>query len=220
MKKQSRERAIALVSGGLDSFCLVRTLLQKGVAVTPVYVCSGLVWEAAELHALRRWLESLKHPRLGFLKVLPVSLGAVYGNHWSVTGKGVPSNKSADRAVYLPGRNVFLLSVAAIHGAGQDISTVAFGSLASNPFGDATPAFLTKFADCLSQAVSHPVQIQTPLRRWTKAQLVAAAQREPLHLTFSCLHPNGERHCGRCNKCAERKQAFRAARIPDSTSYA
>ena len=220
MNKQSRERAIALVSGGLDSFCLVRSLLQQGVAVTPVYVCAGLLWEAAELHWLRRWLESLKHPRLGGLKVLPVSLSAVYGAHWSVTGRGIPSGKSADRAVYLPGRNVLLLSVAAIYGASQGVSTVTMGTVAGNPFGDATPGFLAKFSDCLSQALSHPVQLRAPLRRWTKAKLVTAAQHEPLHLTFSCLRPSGDRHCGRCNKCAERKRAFRAARIPDPTSYA
>jgi 7-cyano-7-deazaguanine synthase len=39
-------------------------------------------------------------------------------------------------------------------------------------------------------------------------------------LTFSCLAPQGRRHCGRCNKCAERKRAFRQAGIPDPTKYA
>jgi 7-cyano-7-deazaguanine synthase len=41
----------------------------------------------------------------------------------------------------------------------------------------------------------------------------------PLHLTFSCINPIEDRHCGNCNKCAERKNGFAAAGIPDLTAY-
>jgi 7-cyano-7-deazaguanine synthase len=43
---------------------------------------------------------------------------------------------------------------------------------------------------------------------------------QPFHLSFSCLQPHGLRHCGRCNKCAERQLAFRKAGVPDPTTYA
>jgi 7-cyano-7-deazaguanine synthase len=42
----------------------------------------------------------------------------------------------------------------------------------------------------------------------------------PIDLTFSCIAPVGDLHCGRCNKCAERKHAFAAAGIVDQTEYA
>ena len=32
----------------------------------------------------------------------------------------------------------------------------------------------------------------------------------PLELTFSCIDPRDGLHCGRCNKCAERQEAFRS----------
>lgn len=42
----------------------------------------------------------------------------------------------------------------------------------------------------------------------------------PLHLTLSCLHPMSDgRHCGDCNKCRERAEAFAAAGVPDRTDY-
>jgi 7-cyano-7-deazaguanine synthase len=41
----------------------------------------------------------------------------------------------------------------------------------------------------------------------------------PLELTFSCIRPAGERHCGSCNKCAERRQAFASAGLKDPTDY-
>jgi 7-cyano-7-deazaguanine synthase len=42
----------------------------------------------------------------------------------------------------------------------------------------------------------------------------------PLELTLSCMNPQQARHCGRCSKCRERRDAFHAAGIDDPTSYA
>jgi 7-cyano-7-deazaguanine synthase len=43
----------------------------------------------------------------------------------------------------------------------------------------------------------------------------------PLELTLSCLRPAIDgRHCGDCNKCRERAEAFVTAGVPDRTAYA
>jgi 7-cyano-7-deazaguanine synthase len=42
----------------------------------------------------------------------------------------------------------------------------------------------------------------------------------PLELTLSCMNPHDGWHCGRCSKCRERRDAFRAAGVSDSTAYA
>src|SRR3989338_2554417 len=102
-----------LASGGLDSAVLLSRLLRAGGRVWPVYLRCGLAWEAAELFWLRRFLRAVRSPRLLPLCVIDAPLGAVYGSHWSVTGRGVPGRHSADAAVYLPGRNAILLSHAA-----------------------------------------------------------------------------------------------------------
>ncbi len=211
---------VALVSGGVESLCLVRTLLAEGRAVVPLYVRCGLRWESAELWWLRRWLEELQHPRLGPLVVLDLPVRSVYGQHWSMAGGSVPSRKSRDAAVYLPGRNVLLLSSAAIYASQRGIGRLALGILGSNPFGDATPRFVRQLGDSLQHALGKPIHIMTPLRRFTKAQLVGSMPSQPWHLTFSCLQPRGRGHCGRCNKCAERQRAFHRAGLPDPTRYA
>jgi 7-cyano-7-deazaguanine synthase len=41
----------------------------------------------------------------------------------------------------------------------------------------------------------------------------------PWELTFSCIRPIGIRHCGRCNKCEERRRAFADAGVKDPTKY-
>lgn len=215
----SSHSVCALVSGGLDSAVLLHRLVLSGRRVTPLYIRCGLSWEPAELYWLRRFLRAFRSPGLAPLLIVDVPLGSTYGRHWSLTGRGVPGASSPDRAVYLPGRNVLLLAHAGIVCARRRIGAVAVGLLKGNPFGDASPAFLRVMGRCLALALGRPVRILAPLRRVTKAQLLRRAASVPLALTFSCLRPVGRRHCGRCNKCAERQRAFRTAGLSDPTRY-
>jgi len=219
MRNRSRRIGV-LVSGGLDSAMVLHRLLASGARIVPLYLRCGLSWETAELHWLRRFLRAVRSPRLAPLDVIDAPLGWAYGSHWSVSGRKVPSARTSDRAVFLPGRNLLLLSYAGIVCAQRGISTIALGTLRGNPFGDATPRFFSQLASCLSQALERPIRVVAPLHRMSKTQALRAATDVPLQLTFSCLSPSGYRHCGRCNKCAERKRAFRDAGVPDPTIYA
>jgi len=214
-----RREVVALVSGGLDSYALVACLLRSGAKVRPVYVRCGLRWEPVEQRALKRWLGKL---RVGRLAVLDAPVRSLYGpqGHWSLTGRNVPGARSPDSAVYLPGRNLILLSHAAVYAARHGISTLALGLLAGNPFGDATPAFLNAFSRCATQALGRRISILTPLQGMSKTTVVRSTPPAHFALTFSCIQPRGLRHCGRCNKCAERRLAFRLAGIQDPTAYA
>lgn len=211
---------VALVSGGLDSLVLIRTLRRRRAAVHPVYVRCGFRWEAVELRWLRRWLAAVSFPGLQRLTVVDIPMHTLYRPHWSLTGRRVPSRSSPDAAVYLPGRNIILLAAAGLQASGRGCATVTLGTLSGNPFADATPRFFNTFAASLRVALSHALTIEAPLRRFSKAQLIAADPAAPYHLTYSCLRPRGRHHCGRCNKCAERQRAFRRAGLPDPTTYA
>jgi 7-cyano-7-deazaguanine synthase len=132
----------------------------------------------------------------------------------------VPAADSPDETVYLPGRNLLLLSPAALFCIPRGIPTVAIGSLRHNPFPDATPRFFRAFAAAASRAFRFRVTVIAPLRALTKTEVVRRGRSLPLHLSFCCLAPVGSRHCGRCNKCAERRRAFAAAGVADRTRYA
>lgn len=218
--RERRTPVCALVSGGLDSAIMLQWLVVSGWEIVPLYCRFGLRWETAELFWLKRLLRTLISPSLHALHVVELPLQSLYGAHWSLGGRRVPGAMSPDRAVYLPGRNALLLTAASLACAKRRLSTIALGILRSNPFGDASPSFLTRFANCLSQAVDQPIRVLTPLRGRTKSQWLRWADPEPLRVTFSCLQPRGRHHCGRCNKCAERQRAFRAARLVDPTVYA
>ncbi len=209
-----------LISGGLDSAILVGEALQKHPAVHPLYVRSGLVWETAELRYLHRFLEKVPCPALQPLQVLDVPVADLYGDHWSLTGRDVPDADSPEEAVFLPGRNVLLLGKAMIWCRLHGVPHLALAILKANPFPDATADFLSAYQNAVNQALGSSVEIQRPYATLSKVEVLRRASGLPLELTFSCIHPVADRHCGRCNKCAERRRAFIAAQLPDRTEYA
>ena len=154
------------------------------------------------------------------LVVFDQPVADLYGRHWSRTGIGVPDALSADEAVFLPGRNALLLVKPALWCAQRGISRIALAILKGNPFADATDDFFAAFARSLSLAAGRPLQFLRPCAHLDKTALIRLGRTLPLELSFSCIAPVGNRHCGRCNKCAERRTAFAAAGIADRTEYA
>ena len=211
----------ALVSGGLDSCVMLAALVRRYRKIYPVFIRQGLFWEETEFRHLRRFLRASSTINHEPLTVLHLPVRDLYGDHWSTTGRKVPGATTPDEAVYLPGRNLLLLSKAAVFCAQHRISAIAIGSLGHNPFPDATPKFFREFAYAAGEALSFKCQIIAPFRGLTKEQVILRGARIglPLHLSFSCLSPHRGRHCGRCNKCAERQRAFRAASVEDKTKY-
>lgn len=207
-----------LYSGGLDSSILLLKLLADGRRVQPLYVQSGLIWEAGELRACRRFLEAVATPNLAELVTLELPLADLYGDHWSVTGLGVPGGDSPDEAVYLPGRNPLLAVKACVWCQLHGVEQLAIGCLGTSPFADASPEFFRRFQGVMDAALGARLQIVRPLAE--KRRVMLDGHGAPLELTLSCLRPRGTLHCGQCNKCAERQAAFAAAGLVDRTRYA
>jgi 7-cyano-7-deazaguanine synthase len=208
-----------LVSGGLDSAVLLGLSLGTRPAVHPLYVRTGLAWEGVERDHLGRFLAAVRTPALRPLVTLDLPVADLYGAHWSLTGRGVPDADSPDEAVELPGRNVLLLSKALLWCHLHDVPALALAVLAANPFPDATPAFFEGFTAAVNQAVGGRVRVETPYAHLSKTEVLRRGRHLPLGLTFSCIAPVDGRHCGRCNKCAERSRAFREAGVVDPTDY-
>jgi 7-cyano-7-deazaguanine synthase len=209
-----------LFSGGLDSAVLVGHLLASGRTVQPLYVNSQLVWQSAERVAAVRFLELISQPRLRLLCDLTLPLDDVYGPHWSVTGAEIPDALTDDVAVDLPARNALMLLKSALWCRQNGIEYLAVGCLRTSPFADAKASFFESLRGVLADSLDESIEIMRPLAKFDKQQVMRLGAELPLGETFSCIAPVGQRHCGGCNKCAERQTAFRVARIPDSTRYA
>lgn len=209
-----------LVSGGLDSAILLGEAVKASAAVQPLYVRTGLYWEAVELEHLKRFLTVIAAPNLRSLQVLEQPVTDVYGQHWSLTGEGVPGSETPDEAVFLPGRNVLLLAKPLLWCHLHDVPEIALAPLGSNPFPDASAEFFDSFANLVNRAVEGHVRVLRPYAELHKRDVLRRGQGMPLEHTFSCLRPVDGKHCGRCNKCHERQQGFHDAGQHDPTKYA
>lgn len=216
----TRSTIAVLYSGGLDSAILLAHLLESGQRVQPLFVDSQLVWQQEELRHARRFADALACEQLEELVVLQMPLADLYHDHWSITGRDVPSSADPDESVYLPGRNPLLLVKARVWCGLNGVGQLALGALHTNPFADATDTFFLQFEGAMDQALGGHVKIVRPLAHLNKRQVMYLGRHAPLELTLSCLAPSGGRHCGRCNKCAERRVAFELAGLADPTSYA
>lgn len=210
-----------LISAGLDSVVLAASEARGG-RVQPVYVSAGLAWELEELAALDRVLATAPFADLAPLARLTFTVRDLYPEtHWALRGEP-PAFDTPDEDVYLTGRNVILLTKAAIYCAQQRIGRIAIGPLAGNPFPDATPAFFSAIARALSLGLAHDITVAAPFADMDKSDVIRLGidLGVPLALTLSCMNPRHGKHCGQCSKCRERRDAFHEAAVEDPTEYA
>lgn len=210
-----------LCSGGLDSVVLLAHEAGRAPAL-PIYVSVGLAWEPDEERRLTRILSG--SPFAGGVQPLvrlEVSMRDIYPeSHWARRGTP-PAYDTPDEDVYLVGRNVVLLSKAAVLCAQRGVSRLALGPLDANPFPDATPEFFRAMGQAMSLGLDHPIEIAAPFASFRKADVIRRGTTLGVDLaaTLSCMSPRAGQHCGLCSKCRERRDAFEEAGITDPTTY-
>jgi 7-cyano-7-deazaguanine synthase len=241
-----------LCSAGLDSAVLLADVARSAAKrqVQPIYVSVGLAWESGERAALEALLTTPPFESVSPVASLRFDMRDVYPpTHWAIRGTP-PAFDTPDEDVYLEGRNIVLLTKAAVYMTRHGLTRVCIGPLAGNPFPDATPEFFEALARSLSIGLASPIDIEAPFAGLQKTDVIRLGQQlgVPLDLTLSCMQPPsagmgadvgsdprfaefaGERswtdagaravHCGRCSKCRERRDAFREAGVEDPTRYA
>jgi 7-cyano-7-deazaguanine synthase len=204
-----------LFSGGLDSAVLLARELEGSESqrgVQPIHVRAGMSWEDAEARTIQHLLDAPPFAgRVSPVITLKVDMRVVYPpSHWAVTGTP-PAYDTPDEDVYLEGRNIVLISKAAILCARLKISRLALGPLAGNPFPDATPEFFDAMGTAMSLGLARSLKIVAPLSTMHKEDVIRLGRHlgVPLELTLSCMNPqDGDAPCGRCSKCRERDVAF------------
>jgi 7-cyano-7-deazaguanine synthase len=225
MNQSPNMRIAVLFSAGLDSAVLLAHAAHQSrdALIQPIYVSTGLAWEAEERAMAERYLGALSGTAsIQPLTSLTVDMRDVYpSSHWAVRGEP-PAYDTPDEDVYLEGRNIVLLSKASVFMARNRIPRIMIGPLAGNPFPDATPIFFETMARALSIGLDAPISVEAPFASMNKADVIRLGRSlgVPFELTLSCMQPKGGRHCGRCSKCRERLEAFREVGERDPATYA
>jgi 7-cyano-7-deazaguanine synthase len=208
-----------LLGGGIESTHLVRQLLAEGRHVVPVHVHCGLIWDDCESRYVRRFCEACATASLGPLIEIRVPLHDFLNGHWAVTGRDVPRAGAAAAELEIPSRNLTLLSFALHRLKPSGDVALALGTTADNCYRDGSRSYFDKCEELLSLETGRHVEVLTPLIGLTKPDVIRRSDAQTLALSFSCVSPREDRHCGQCIKCSRRKAAFRTAGVHDPTAY-
>ena len=219
--------AVALISGGLDSFVAAAMLREQGYRLLALSVDYNQRHQI-ELAAARRIAHVLGAERH---VVIPLDLRA-FGGSALTDDIDVPKDGvGTDIPVtYVPARNTIFLSLClgwAEASGGRDI-VIGVNALDYSGYPDCRPEFIQAFEDMAALATKAGVEgdrfrIHAPLQHMTKADIVREGTRLGLDLgiSWSCYDPApGGLHCGACDSCRLRAKGFEEAGIADPTHYA
>lgn len=123
----------------------------------------------------------------------------------------------AMKQTIVPFRNGILLATAAGFAESVGASAIVIAAHAGDHaiFPDCRAEFVDAMSQAISRGTDGGVEIVRPFIGLSKAQIVqrGEALRVNLAETWTC-YKGGERHCGTCGACVERREAFSLANIP------
>jgi 7-cyano-7-deazaguanine synthase len=221
------ERAVVLLSGGLDSATALAWARQRGHECHALSVAYGQR-HAAELDAAAQVARSLG---AAAHRILKVDLGVLGGSALTDAVIAVPESPGSGIPVtYVPARNTVLLALALAWAEVLAARHLVIGVNAVDYSGypDCRPEFIDAFAYLARLATragveGRAVQLHAPLLYWSKARIIEQGRRLGVDfaLTVSCYQADGQgRACGRCDACRLRRAGFAAAGVADPTRYA
>lgn len=219
-------RAVAIVSGGMDSVTLAH-LLATDYQLTLVSVDYG------QRHAKELLFAAEAADRLGadhHVVDLTSVTKLLTGSALTDPEVPVPHGHYAEptmRSTVVPNRNATMLDVATAVAVAQGASAVATGVHAGDHavYPDCRPEFIDAYQAMVLVAnegfLADGFEVLAPFVHQSKADIAALGDQlgVPWDRTWSC-YEGGELHCGRCGTCVERIEAFELAGVNDPTRYA
>ncbi len=220
MGVESKQSAICLVSGGLDSAVTAAIAKQDGFAVRFLFVDYGQKTNHKERKSSAALAEHYEAAQLDIVR-LPW-LKSFGGS--GLFRKDVQLDKSNEKFEYVPFRNSILLAVATALAEVSDADRVYIGSTGSDRIApDNSPEFIETFQQLakLGTMIKTDIQIAAPLINMSKEQVVQTGVdlSVPFELTWSC-HNATQLACGGCSNCRSRQAAFQSLGLVDPIKYA
>jgi 7-cyano-7-deazaguanine synthase len=234
MSKTDAQKAVVLLSGGMDSCVCTAIARQRHGAGSVALLHAGYGQRTQERE--RRAFEGIAD----FYSVRPSQRLVVQLDHFRAIGGSaltdakiaVPENElgaagahgSAIPVTYVPFRNAHFLSVAVSWAEAIGAGAVYIGAVAEDSSGypDCRAEYYEVFQE-LVRVGTRPetrIEIATPVIRMKKSEIIRRGIElgAPLHLTWSC-YQGEDRACGACDSCLLRLKAFADAGVADPIPY-
>ena len=221
------QRAVVLVSGGLDSATCLAIARSEG------YSCHALSFAYGQRHMAELNAAARVAAALGAVehRVMRIDLAAFGGS--ALTDPAIPVPEEPAEGVpltYVPARNTVFLSYALAWSEVLGAHDIFIGVNAVDYSGypDCRPEYIAAFERMANLATRagteglEPLRIRTPLIQLSKGDIIRQGRTLGVDysLTVSCYQADDEgRACGRCDACRIRRAGFDAAQVEDPTPY-
>lgn len=224
--KQTKPKAVILLSGGLDSATCLAIAKAEGFEPVALSFDYGQRHNA-ELAASRRVAQAFDIVDHRVLRLQP---GAMGGSALTDSSIAIPTEASDGIPVtYVPARNTVFLSFALglAEVVAADAIFIGVNAVDYSGYPDCRPEFIAAFEHLANLATKagvegHHMEIHTPLIALTKAEIIATGLRLGVDysLTVSCYQADAAgRACAVCDSCRLRRKGFIDAGIADPTHY-
>lgn len=246
--KDSKVRLVAVVSGGPDSFCTLIKWLSRGYSASLLFfdygqkasrreyeVVANLAGKINELAVSKGWGSIIEVKKLDLGGLREIWPGR------QLTDETVGISDKWEETVVVPVRNVVMATIAAAYAYAladlENLDRVVI--LLGSHLDDVKPredTYEPLYPDCSPECIKtletalgvchfrakRVVEIWTPsIGLLRKSELLRECYEligDLVYETYSC-YAGGEKHCGVCESCRNRKKAFREAGLPDKTVY-
>lgn len=217
---EQKKDCLIVLSGGMDSVTMLHEFKDRiALAVTFDYGSNHNAREI-ECATLNCRILGIKH------LIIPLSFIGEYFESSLLSGAdAIPEGNYDDenmKSTVVPFRNGIMLSVACgiAESRGLHYLMLANHSGDHSIYPDCRPSFVDAMGNAMREGTYEKIAIFAPYTNITKNDIARHGKDLGLDysLTYSC-YKGGEKHCGRCATCRERREAMIAAGINDPTEY-
>lgn len=212
--------ALIVLSGGMDSVTMLHEYADSiDLAVTFNY---GSNHNMREIACARRQCE-----RLG-IELIEIDLSFIGRYFHSSLLEGAESIPEGDydfdnmKSTVVPFRNGIMLAAAAGLAESHGLKAVMIANHSGDHalYPDCRESFIKAMGAAIAAGTYDNIELRAPYTLLDKAEIARHGKKLGVDYgdTYSC-YKGGEKHCGRCGTCVERRQALAEAGIPDPTVY-
>jgi 7-cyano-7-deazaguanine synthase len=220
------QRAVVLVSGGMDSATAVYEAIDRGHEPYFLHTSYGQRTEDKEYECAKALAEAVDAADFLHIETSPLAKigdSSLTDEEMAVADADLDSDEIPSS--YVPFRNANLLSMAVSYAEANDCSAVFIGAHSEDFSGypDCRPSFFEAFQRVIDVGTKPETEItlEAPFVEWSKTDIAERGLElgVPYELTWSCYRDETPA-CGTCDACAFRLEAFRNAGSQDPIDYA
>lgn len=212
--------SIIIVSGGMDSVTLLYDFKDR--------IALGISFDYGSNHNAKEIPFAKLHcERLGIKHVtIPLDFMHQYFKSSLLEGAdAIPEGHYQDenmKSTVVPFRNSIMLAIAAGMAESYGLSHVMIANHGGDHaiYPDCRPEFISAMSNATEAGSYNGVTVLAPYTNITKGDIARRGKELGIDYneTWSC-YKGGEKHCGKCGTCVERKEALHDAGIEDTTEY-